>query len=517
MATLAVFICPERIGVARVKAAGAKPCYATPIWQPVEDAQKLLAEPALLASLIREMVGDEDKYQIYMSVWPGAFKAVMFSYPKRNKKDVQRLRKAELEVVFHGDLSDQYTYDLPMDKGRYSFGGKSRRIIYTYPKGRLKLMTAALRERKMKLQRLVPMDAAACEAALQYWAPEKKTINACIVLDEGCTAIALLRRGAIQAMRTIPNGCSSVLSSYMQITGQDIDTCLDMIRQNGVNATEDNEMPTIQDNLMRTVNKLVGELVKMLHTTFGEGAVLDKVLLCGNFVDTVDLVSYTSNMLGTECVVADEASLKRGATAAIALNGDDLSRLFPLATTTCADVDLMQGLKAEIADRNKTIVLCGIVTVILGGLMILTPLEKKRLEEQSAAYTDMLEQPAYLEVRDAIDRKQQAGRQKQNLIEAIEKLPHGGSNTAGLVSDVMTITSAYGRLTAISVDYNTEAINVSLMLNNYDLFIYWQQEITKGGRFSFIQPPSFTGNGSSYVVSATLKATDFTENMDKEG
>jgi hypothetical protein len=332
LATLAVFICPERIGISRVKTAGAKPCYATPIWNPVEDVQKLLTEPALLASLIREMAGEEEKFQVYMNIWPGAFKAVMFSHDKRNKKDVKRLRRSELEVVFHGDLTDQYSYDLLMDKGRPSFGNKSRRIIYTFPRGQLKLMVAAFKERKMKIQRIVPMDAAVCEAALRYWAPKKRTINACIVLDEGCTSIALLRRGAIQAMRTIPNGCSSVLSSYMQITGEGIDACLDMIRQNGVNASEDNEMPTIQDNMMRTINKLAGEVVKMLHTTFGENAVLDKVLLCGNFVDTVDLIPYMSTMLGTECIAADAATLKPGASAAIALNLEDLTRLFPFAT-----------------------------------------------------------------------------------------------------------------------------------------------------------------------------------------
>ena len=517
MATLAVFICPERIGISRVKTAGAKPCYATPIWNPVEDVQKLLTEPALLASLIREMAGEEEKFQIYMNIWPGAFKAIMFSHDKRNKKDVKRLRRSELEVVFHGDLTDQYAYDLLMDKGRPSFGNKSRRIIYTFPRGQLKLMVAAFKERKMKIQRIVPMDAAVCEAALRYWAPKKRTINACIVLDEGCTSIALLRRGAIQAMRTIPNGCSSVLSSYMQITGEGIDACLDMIRQNGVNASEDNEMPTIQDNMMRTINKLAGEVVKMLHTTFGENAVLDKVLLCGNFVDTVDLIPYMSTMLGTECIAADAATLKPGASAAIALNLDDLPRLFPFATTTCNGVDLMQGLKAEIGDRNKTIVLCSFVTLVLGGLMVLTPLEKKKLEEQRDAAAAVMNQPAYVAVKDIMTQRKEANQKKQNLIEAIEKLPHGETNTAGLISDVLTITSGYGNVSSISVDYTAETVSFSLTLRSYEDFIYWQQEITKDGRFSFVKPPSFSGNGSSYSVSATLNAKDFTESKDKEG
>ena len=123
MNTLAVFVCPERIGVSRVKSAGSKPMFTTPLWRNVENVEQLLSEPAMLASMIRDMADDDAKYQIYMNIWPGAFKAVMFSHDKRSKSDVNRLRKSELDIVLHGDLSDQYTFDLLLDKGRPSFGG----------------------------------------------------------------------------------------------------------------------------------------------------------------------------------------------------------------------------------------------------------------------------------------------------------------------------------------------------------------------------------------------------------
>ena len=509
MHTLAVFVCPERIGVSRVKSAGSKPMFTTPLWRNVENVEQLLSEPAMLASIIRDMADDDAKYQIYMNIWPGAFKAVMFSHDKRSKSDVDRLRKSELDIVFHGDLSDQYTYDLLLDKGRPSFGGKSRRVIYTFPQGRLKLMIAAFSAVKMKLKRIAPMDVAMCEAALRYWAPKGKKISATILLDEACTTIAFMRRGAIQALRTIPNGCNSVLSSYMQITGQGIDECLEMIKSNGVNATEDNEMPTIQDNLMRVVNKLVGEVVKLLHTTFGDDAVMDKVLLCGNFVDTVDLVPYMNTMLGMECETVSAGTLKAKAAEGIVLNGDDLARLFPFACTTCEGVDLLSQYVKSIADRNKAIVLCTVVSLIIGGLMILTPLEKKQLEEQRDASAAIMNQPEFVRVKELMDKRKEVLTNKQNLIDAIENLPHGQTNTAGIISDVLTISSGYGTVSDISVDYSGKTISMKLITNSYESFIYWQQEITKDGRFSFVQPPSFNGNGSVYNVAATLKATDF--------
>jgi hypothetical protein len=127
-----------------------------------------------------------------------------------------------------------------------------------------------------------------------------------------------------------------------------------------------------------------------------------------------------------------------------------------------------------------------------------------------------MEQPAYVAVKDIIAQRKEANQKKQNLIEAIEKLPHGETNTAGLISDVLTITSGYGNVSSISVDYTSETVSFSLTLRSYEDFIYWQQEITKDGRFSFVQPPSFSGNGSSYAVSATLNATDFPESKDQE-
>ena len=58
MASIAVFLYANRVGVARVKAPGAKPGYSPARWTPVEDAKKLLDEPILFASLLREMIGD---------------------------------------------------------------------------------------------------------------------------------------------------------------------------------------------------------------------------------------------------------------------------------------------------------------------------------------------------------------------------------------------------------------------------------------------------------------------------
>ena len=149
------------------------------------------------------------------------------------------------------------------------------------------------------------------------------------------------------------------------------------------------------------------------------------------------------------------------------------------------------------------------MTLVIAGLMIVTPLEKKQLEEQRDASAAIMNQPEFVRVKDLMAKRKDVLSKKQNLINAIENLPHGQTNTAGIISDVLTITSGYGTVTEISVDYSGKTVSMSLNISSYESFVYWQQEITKDGRFSFVQPPSFSGNGTVYNVSATLNATDF--------
>ena len=118
MATLAVFLYPEKVGIARVKKPGFAPSYSSVQWRLVDNVPQLLDEPVLLTSLIREMVADDEKYDVYLNIWPGAYNAVMFSYDKKDKGDVARLRQAELETVFRGELNKMYTLDFKFNKGK---------------------------------------------------------------------------------------------------------------------------------------------------------------------------------------------------------------------------------------------------------------------------------------------------------------------------------------------------------------------------------------------------------------
>ena len=516
MATLAVFLSPEKVGIARVKAPGAKPSYSSVQWRIADNVPQLLEEPLMLAALVREMVGDEDKYDIYLNIWPGAYNAVMFSHDQKKRGDLNRLRQAELETVFHGEFHKMYTLDLNLAKGKPAVDGKCHKIIFTFLKERVQLLKESFRQQKMKLWRIAPMDVACAEGVLKYWAPKDKSISVCMVLDEACTSVFFMREGILHAMRTLPNGFGSVLSTYETVAGMEHDACLEMIRTNGVHVTEGFDMPAIQDDVLRLLNRITGETVKTLHNTFGDEAVIDQILLCGNFVRTVGLVEYLNTMLDTECVVAGADTLKAEVKNAIVLDEADLEDMFPVAATASKGADLMFEMKKAKSDKIQSAVVCTGMTVLVAGLMAVTPIQQAQLQKARDAAADVMTQPEYAAVQQLFNERDALARHRNNLVEAIEALPHGATNTAGIIKDLYDTTADYGTILEMTSDYGSKTIYVTFTTLNYDSFVYWQKQIVEDGRFSFLEPPVFSGNGLIYTVEANMTAVDFEETEETE-
>lgn len=510
LANIAIFLYPHRVGIARLKAPGKNPSFSSPIWKQVEDSAQYLREPMLLASLVKELVGEEKGTKVWLNLWPGAYKEVMFSFDPKRKGDLKRLRQSELETVFHGQVKALYTYDQLLDNGKANASGRNRRIIYTLEKATVNLLREAFSAQKLQLQRIAPMDAAAAEAALEYWKPEKKDISVCMLLDEACTSAAFFQGGKLCAQRTLPGGFAAVLDSYMDITGQDLDTCLDMLRSNGVIVPcEKFDMSAIQDDVMRVLNRLCVEVVKTLHNTFGEEAVMDHVLLCGNFARTLGLTDYLKTMLNTHISVAGADTLASSAPRAIALEDEDVEALFPLAATADQGADFLWERRKAASDRRSTILVCGFLGFAMAAIMSVTPYLSRNLQQQLDQARATLEQPEYQQVQALMDEKAALVQQKENLIQAIADLPHGDSRTGEIIETVLKLTGEYGSVSSISMDQGTSSVSMNLVMPDYTAFLLWQEKIGEDPRFSFVSPPSFSGSGMNYAVSTTITVTGF--------
>lgn len=509
MANLAIFLCPDRVGVVRLNAPGGKPSYATPIWSGVEDMQQLLSEPVMLASMIREMVGDENAYDVYMNLYPGIYSEIVFAHDKRKPKELERLRQSELETVFHGEYSNLYTYDLLLDKGKPSFNGKSRRLIFTITRQWVNLLLEAMAAQKMKLERLAPMDAVAAESAMRYWAPSDNSISLAMTLDEVCTSIAFIRGGSIMAMRTMPGGFGAILQLYQDVTGFSAETCREMILANGVHVSPDEPAyMTIQDEVLRTVNRLATDVAKTLHNTFGVEARLDHVLLCGNFARINGLKEYFDTALETDCAIVGTDTINASAQQAICLQQDDLELLFPLAATASDGADLLVEVKKARKERKQNITLCVVVSVLCVAIMAVAPVMKLLLNLEQKKLQETINSEEYAAVHELYAEQMELIRYKNALAQAVESLPHGESNAAGMAKNLLELTSEYGTVRSVSIDYGTKSISLEFSTLNYDSFVYWQKAVTESGQFSFLQPPTFAGNGLIYTVDAVMTNTD---------
>lgn len=511
MASIAIFLYPDRIGMSRIKSAGAKPGFAPMQWLTVADMSELLREPALMASQIRTLIGGEGNCDIYLHLWSGAYNTIMFSHGKSRRADVDRLLQSELETVFHGEHEQLYTYDYILDNGKASFSGKSRHIVYVTQKERINLMVQAFRAMKMNLCRVTPFEASLAESALLYWAPKKDLIHACLMLDDAGTSMVFLKNGAVQSIRTIPNTFNDVMRDYLEVTGMSADRCRQLILEKGMGTGDETfAFPSLQDSVVSVCNKLVSEIAKTLHSVFGDDAQLNQILLCGAFASVDGLAEYLSRMTEVPCLIAGVETLTSGAGQGVVLESDSLAQFFPFAaayTAKCAD--LLSQWKKGRSSRRSGILLSALLIVAAVGLMVITPLQMHQLKKKQAAAAALLEQPEYLAVKEQYDLNTQKKQEVAALEEAIAALPHGGSDSAGMIREIYDITAGYGTVASLGIDYNAETISLKFTTLNYDSFVLWQSKLIESGRYSFLKPPTYQGSGLLYTVEANITAVDF--------
>jgi hypothetical protein len=84
------------------------------------------------------------------------------------------------------------------------------------------------------------------------------------------------------------------------------------------------------------------------------------------------------------------------------------------------------------------------------------------------------------------------------------------------IKDLYDLSAQFGQVSSMSVDYSGKVVQMAFATDSYDTFIKWQHTLTEGGRFSFVNPPSFSGDAGRYRSSAVISATDFEEQEKEE-
>jgi len=513
LAKIAVFLYPDRVGISELKKAGSKPSFAPPKWSYIEDATALLDEPINFATMIRNEVGEKGSFDVYLSVWPGAYRTLLFSHPKRRQSDIDRLIRSELETVFRGSHDQLYTYNLMFNKGKYSFNGKARRMIFAIQKNHITLLLKSFAARKLHIRRIAPFCVNATEATLAHWEPAKKDLCAVIHLDDAGTTISVLNKGNILAVRTSSDGFEHVLRDYVQISHLSLNLCRQIIMNNGLHGDDDffHNYPDLEDRVAVACDHIMTELTRTLHTISEDQPMPGQILLCGPYAKAAGLSEYLSTRMNVECTVLTAEALSPKSVESIVLDPEQLEGFFPFAMCTSSKgVDLLQNWKKDRSDLITSIIASVALVLVSAGLMSVTPIQMKAIRDTRNAAEATLQQPEYLAVQALLDEQAAQNTRKLNLEEAIASLPHGATQAANIMTQLHDLTSRYGTVQNMTLDYPSKTITLTFTTVSYDLVVDWQKQLTADGRYSFQTPPTFSGSGTNYTVAASITSSDFT-------
>lgn len=476
-------------------------------WRWINDLPNPAEEPALLANLVREMTGDSMPCELHMALHPGVYRQIMFSHTARNRRELQRPRRAELETVLRRNADDLYTYDLVFHNPEAFPSRKERRLVYALPREWSDLIRTAFAAQGMQLRRTIPLDLLSAESTLRYWVPAEQSISLCLTLNEACISAALLQDGQIVAMRTDPEGLSAVRKVYDGAAEGGWKSFLELICRNGIVYEADTpEYAPIADALLRILRQIAVDSVKMLHACFGSEARIDRVLLCGSLANAAGVKRYFDTIFEENSQSISEM-LVGDSTKALSVLGDWEAALTAAAANTKAN--LLQQMQRERRERISAAAVCALLSALCIMLIAATPVKTLLLQKERQVLADHLARQDYALVAELLAQRDELLRQKNDLEAAVEALPQSQTDTAAIVRELLECSAPYGTVCSLRIDCTTSVITLDFTAASYDALIDWQRMITDSSRFELLEMPTFTTGGTSYAISAKLTAADF--------
>lgn len=494
-----LIVYPDRIGLVPLNESHS----AAAQWRWTGDLPNLTEEPALLANLVRELTGNGKSCSLHMALHPGLYRQIMFSHTTRSRRDLQRLRRAELETVLRQKETDLFTYDFVFHNPESSPALKERRLIYALARDWVALITSAFAAQGMKLCRVIPLDLLSAESALRPCVPADRSISLCLTLSEECVSAALLQDGHIAAMRTDPLGLSTARNTC---DGEWADI-LAAVYRNGIEREVDTpEYAPVADALLRMLGQLAADSVKMLHAVFGSEARIDRVLLCGGLAKAAGVKHYFDTIFEENCLLVDEMTVD-GSSPASSVPQKREEALTAAAVST--NVDLLQQMRCRRKKIRAATAICALLSAVCITLIAAAPVRTLLLQREQQALAARLSRQDYALAADLLAQRDDLLRQKKSLDAAVESLPHSQTDIAGIIRELTECSTPYGAVRSLKLDCTTAVITMSFTAGSYDALIDWQRMITDSPRFQLLEMPTFTTGGTSYAISAKLTAADF--------
>ncbi|MGN0470790.1 MAG: hypothetical protein ACI4GV_07750 [Acutalibacteraceae bacterium] len=424
-----------------------------------------------------------------------------YKHPLSKEKLLPTFARVEAENVLHSDV-DKYTilnFEYGQQYGKASKAEDVSASLFAMNSGLLADLRVNFEKEGLHVVKVTPPIAGMLYTAKADINSATKSI-ALISVDFAATRLVVLHNGAPIFQQSF----SSVLEDIAELLSLEFGMskmgAIDLIRQEGLGVCNKCRSPQTRKQTMTMLDNAAGEILRNLRVVISTQRLdIDEIVFCDAVSKIPNLINYSRSVGFTAPlqnvsdlftgstrppVVGESASAKGyDASAFITLNGI-LTMPLQEANLIAGESNIMAAMAAQGSSKlGKNISIgVGIIAALwmagIGGWWL-------ALEMQQTNDNKTLNDPNYITAKQLISDEAEYTQKLNNLTADLDILPKTEIKSADIVNELFTqIFNKVNDYSGVSIQNNTNMIEMSVNVKNYDAYVDLRNEIIDNGYFS---------------------------------
>lgn len=461
-----------------------------------------------------------------------------YKHPQSKDKLLPTFARVEAENVLHSDV-DKYTilnFEYGQQYGKASKAEDVSASLFAMNSGLLADLRVNFEKEGLHVVKVTPPIAGMLYTAKADLNSATKSI-ALISVDFAATRLVVLHNGAPIFQQSF----SSVLEDIAELLSLEFGMskmgAIDLIRQEGLGVCNKCRSPQTRKQTMTMLDNAAGEILRNLRVVISTQRLdIDEIVFCDAVSKIPNLINYSRSVGFTAPlqnvtdlftgstrppVVVESASAKGyDASAFITLNGI-LTMPLQEANLIAGESNIMAAMAAQGSSKlGKNIsagvgILAALWMVGIGGWWL-------ALEMQQTNDNKTLNDPNYITAKQLISDEAEYTQKLNNLSADLDILPKTEIKSEDIVNELFTqIFNKVNDYSGVAIQNNTNMIEMSVNVKNYDAYVDLRNEIIDNGYFSLSDAFSANtvtvnnGSASNVYLQGTLSMAISQDAIDK--
>lgn len=461
-----------------------------------------------------------------------------YKHPQSKDKLLPTFARVEAENVLHSDV-DKYTilnFEYGQQYGKASKAEDVSASLFAMNSGLLADLRVNFEKEGLHVVKVTPPIAGMLYTAKADINSATKSI-ALISVDFAATRLVVLHNGAPIFQQSF----SSVLEDIAELLSLEFGMskmgAIDLIRQEGLGVCNKCRSPQTRKQTMTMLDNAAGEILRNLRVVISTQRLdIDEIVFCDAVSKIPNLINYSRSVGFTAPlqnvtdlftgstrppVVVESASAKGyDASAFITLNGI-LTMPLQEANLIAGESNIMAAMAAQGSSKlGKNIsagvgILAALWMVGIGGWWL-------ALEMQQTNDNKTLNDPNYITAKQLISDEAEYTQKLNNLSADLDILPKTEIKSEDIVNELFTqIFNKVNDYSGVAIQNNTNMIEMSVNVKNYDAYVDLRNEIIDNGYFSLSDAFSANtvtvnnGSASNVYLQGTLSMAISQDAIDK--